>query len=881
MTTDPPREPLSDSQNSSNNNPIRHAGRALVRGKFRRVWRPRYLEVRDNGLLSYYECPTLGTPTGGALDVFVETPTSSDDNKQPKCTLWIHHARVIDPTTLRDMHVGLPRGAYGFLFHGHRIDDGWAEATASMATGGEQDLLQDGLQLLSMGQACQGGNTIDATPRDFLCAVDSLEEAQSWVVALQWAASMGRDNSLHHVAPSTYTLPSVTWDHYANDGMSVLSSFTSVSNSLTASTGQRRQSGNKSSNTNQTEPTTTTSRSETPASPSKKSKQSNAASTKNNNNSNPGKMVVTKVVGYTLVRLETWKWEFAYRIQVLLVMPKCQVQEWSILRTAQNLELVVDKLKASLPKSTCQKLHIDRIRALPKLQQKQSFSANSVAVVDSVLRSFCMEASVVNSSVVKRFLGVNPNQTIANKDSPFWQLHSSTRLQSRPQKTILLPQESMDQYVKQWLQKRPKTTTNSESLQFKLLCWYLRLPQPATTYTCALLMTLGVSAGTLPTLNQLIRKFQILPYATVRLDVLLLSWCIAAGIGHMVALSPPTTKPPPAVSHKKASSQAKTSTPPSSPDKSSRRSSNSNKEALRVNTSSTPTKSLMDDEDDSQAEDGEEEDEMMDETSDKSAAAAELLLQQQDSRLSSPLPEYSTENNITESCWSTPKQDNIFQVRGPNYLTDRVKVPSGDASFTCRGVDMWMTDNPERHISRHPSVMGGQLLHSEEDVFLVNFLLPFGNFVSYFAVPPLEKFANPQLAGVWTRFIQGDQQYRDARLKLLPVVVDGPWIVRAAVPGTSPALLGKVIPLQYFFTTQKENGRSIYEVDVIITASSIAKGILSVVKGHAKALSIAFAFIIEAAEEHELPETVLASFQVNSLHLEDCPLLPECNLDAL
>jgi Protein ENHANCED DISEASE RESISTANCE 2, C-terminal len=120
---------------------------------------------------------------------------------------------------------------------------------------------------------------------------------------------------------------------------------------------------------------------------------------------------------------------------------------------------------------------------------------------------------------------------------------------------------------------------------------------------------------------------------------------------------------------------------------------------------------------------------------------------------------------------------------------------------------------------------------------------------------------------------------RDARLKLLPVVVDGPWIVRAAVPGTSPALLGKVIPLQYY-STHKENGRSIFEVDVIITASSIAKGILSVVKGHAKALSIALAFIIEAAEEHELPETVLASFQINSLHLEDCPLLPDCNLDA-
>jgi len=111
---------------------------------------------------------------------------------------------------------------------------------------------------------------------------------------------------------------------------------------------------------------------------------------------------------------------------------------------------------------------------------------------------------------------------------------------------------------------------------------------------------------------------------------------------------------------------------------------------------------------------------------------------------------------------------------------------------------------------------------------------------------------------VWTKFLKGDQQYRDARLKLLPVVVDGPWIVKTAVgSGKSPALLGKVIPLQYFFRDPDRTRKGVYEVDVIITASSIAKGILSVVKGHTNSVSIAFAFIIEAAEQDELPETVL------------------------
>jgi hypothetical protein len=193
-------------------------------------------------------------------------------------------------------------------------------------------------------------------------------------------------------------------------------------------------------------------------------------------------------------------------------------------------------------------------------------------------------------------------------------------------------------------------------------------------------------------------------------------------------------------------------------------------------------------------------------------------------------------------------------------------------------VDIWLTDNPERHISRHPAVLGGKL--GDHDTFVVNFLLPFGNFVAYFGIPPMDKFPS-KLGNVWTKFINGDQQYRDARLKLLPLVIDGPWIVKAAVPGTSPAFLGKVIPLQYYFQSPSQDKKGVYEVDAIITASRIAKGILSVVKGHTKMLTMAFAFIIEAAEEAELPETVLCTFQMHSIHLEDCPQLPECNLDEM
>jgi len=117
---------------------------------------------------------------------------------------------------------------------------------------------------------------------------------------------------------------------------------------------------------------------------------------------------------------------------------------------------------------------------------------------------------------------------------------------------------------------------------------------------------------------------------------------------------------------------------------------------------------------------------------------------------------------------------------------------------------------------------------------------------------------------------------------LLPLVVEGPWIVKTVVGnGAAPALLGKVVPLQYFFTDSSTcSKKSVFEVDVIISASNIAKGILNVVKGNTKHLTLAFAIIIEAAEASELPENVLCAFQVHSLHLDRCPRLAECDLDC-
>lgn len=146
---------------------IRHAGRAHVRGKIRRVWRPRYLELWDNALLRYYELPA-------SADIALQSDKDWDHyNMISKYTLAVFHARILDVTTLRDMHVGLPQASFGFVFRGQRLTHFESSSSYSSPTGAA-------VALNPMNVQCgmQPKEAPLPEQRDFFCAVSSLEEAQ-------------------------------------------------------------------------------------------------------------------------------------------------------------------------------------------------------------------------------------------------------------------------------------------------------------------------------------------------------------------------------------------------------------------------------------------------------------------------------------------------------------------------------------------------------------------------------------------------------------------------------------------------------------------------------------------------------------------------------
>lgn len=872
----------SKSKNADQVPQIRHAGRAHIRGKIRRVWRPRYLELFDRGLVRYYELPHTA-------DVGLAALSDLDHvNMIPKYTLQVHHARILDVTTLRDMHTGLPRGSFGFLFRGQRLVSAsnncsqsgpssssssisaTTAATAANTTAADVSSSAD----TATTQQCRPGAEPAPEQRDFLCAVSSLEEAQMWVVALQWAATQHytpQQGKTFSTATSNTTAAALATG--ASTGVSAFTSSLTEPwwNTDTAWPDDDHMGGNEDDDDfdvyslGSGSIVSVTSKGRNAMVGINKvvpSPQHGSSVQFRKEKKAVGKMIVTKVTQFRTVRLSSWQWEIAYEIQGLLVRGQ-HVETWKLLRTADDFSTLIANLCKELGPALLDRAQMGPIRQLPRLQETnnrptQSQLLSSLSVVDSILRSLVMDAAMINCLAMKDFLGLAQKPAAEPLSVRWWQWHEPTAVWER--RTRTLPSHvTADQYVKQWMQQ---TAVSKQSVMEVYAATALQRP-------LLLLGGLGLSTVALVPLTVLWNQY--MPVLSIRLDYLIGSWVSVAYLGRWMPAGETTSGLEPRSSsnnNKLARGQHRSSATPSTKRRDEttlatvrRRVGSHESEVIVMDGDEMVSNTSGDDGTESDGEDAipEEEDQGLN----------DLLL-------SSPLPEYSSSDGF--SCWSQPPA-NIFRVRGANYLKDKIKIQSDACPLICRGVDVWMTDNPQRHIARHPNVLGGKL--GDEDTFMINFLLPFGNFVAYFAIPPLNKFPK-KLRNVWTKFLKGDQQYRDARLKLLPVVMDGPWIVKAAVgPGTAPALLGKVIPLQYFFRDPDRTRKGVYEVDVIITASKIAKGILSVVKGHTKSLTIAFAIIIEAAEQEELPETVLCSFQAHSLVLEDCPLLPDCNLDDI
>ncbi|KAG0466781.1 hypothetical protein HPP92_018361 [Vanilla planifolia] len=216
--------------------------------------------------------------------------------------------------------------------------------------------------------------------------------------------------------------------------------------------------------------------------------------------------------------------------------------------------------------------------------------------------------------------------------------------------------------------------------------------------------------------------------------------------------------------------------------------------------------------------------------------------------------------------WSSPPGD-LFCLRGPNYLSSRQKVPSGDWSLLPAGVDWLRSSRRLDNILSRPDNRVASALRRAQSVgrslksflFAINLQVPgreCHSAVFYFASEdPI------QPGTLLHRFVHGDNAFRNSRFKIVNRIVKGPWIVKATVGNYAACLLGRALVCNYHM------GVNYLEIDVDIGSSAIATAISKLALGCVESVTIDMGFVVEAQAEDELPEKLLGAVRISQMEM--------------
>lgn len=263
-----------------------------------------------------------------------------------------------------------------------------------------------------------------------------------------------------------------------------------------------------------------------------------------------------------------------------------------------------------------------------------------------------------------------------------------------------------------------------------------------------------------------------------------------------------------------------------------------------------------------------------------------LTLQRHEISHRTPFP-----SNIPREMWEEPQVTML--VRGPDYLIDRRKIPSEPPAFHLVGLNLFESDEALEHYAAHPdSVIQQEIARHDQAgtempfTFLINFMVP-GNprlsLILCYQSPSMEDLApgKSPFADLMRSFIEGSDEFRNERFKLIPCIAEGSFIVRQAV-GTTPAIIGKKLRQSVYVgerslqsqstqsnsSTQTSPSLPLYlELDVDIASSAVANRVVGLVTGYTKKLIIDMGFVLEAQDDDELPERVFGACRLNYIDL--------------
>lgn len=252
-----------------------------------------------------------------------------------------------------------------------------------------------------------------------------------------------------------------------------------------------------------------------------------------------------------------------------------------------------------------------------------------------------------------------------------------------------------------------------------------------------------------------------------------------------------------------------------------------------------------------------------------------------------PMPPSTNTTSIRDSIKAIGHQQLPNAGASSFESDDNVIEPIGKL----RGMDLFLTDDPEVEIWRQPLL--NQCGLRDTPTFIGNIMLPFGNLTVYFKLPkwfdddniPPEMDDDPPDVKALKRFLMGDDEYKNKRAKLVPYIVDAPLAIRMIKPkpieitihGDRHPLTWSSVPKCVDPTTGERTASALLECDVDLLSSSPIRKIINIVRPHLPKITIDIAMVISKpwGSVIEEPSCCLGVWRIDKVDFESCAVFPQ------
>ena len=225
------------------------------------------------------------------------------------------------------------------------------------------------------------------------------------------------------------------------------------------------------------------------------------------------------------------------------------------------------------------------------------------------------------------------------------------------------------------------------------------------------------------------------------------------------------------------------------------------------------------------------------------------------------------------------------KLRGKKYLEDRVKYPSKDAMYIPIGMESLRSGPvPLTHAAKMVSHLRAYIASFQEpekqkdgfpEFVVVTWRMPGPPHTAVVSLFKRNKNvpADDPAFTAFRRFLDGDDNTKNALLKFVPSFAVAPVVVTTAIKGLGglrPVIIAKRLATDFY------KGDNYVEISLDIGSSRVASSIRGIVVGAATKMVIDLLFTIEGQSEEQLPERALLAQKYYHFDLDGTTL----NMDA-